>query len=163
MNMIQLRYEITPAEHLEMVKITRIIFASRLIRICLSIVGLSFAILSYRYLDHSWSVSLITVFVWMIILQSLLPYIIHRRVYYQNPRIFGMRTVTFDDEGIKSDSDIAHLEIRWNSLERFKETKHLFLTYQSRDVVGIVPKRAFLTQDDIAQFRNLLASKIRPQ
>jgi len=146
-----------------MVKVVRSTAASRLLKICLAISGLSLGILGYRYLDHSWSVLLIVLFAWLIILQTLLPYFIHRRIYYRNPRIFGVRTVTFDDEGIKSDSDIAHVAIGWNSFERFTETKHLFLTYQSRDVVGIIPKRAFITQSDIVQFRNLLASKIRSQ
>jgi YcxB-like protein len=77
------------------------------------------------------------------------------------PRLYGLRTVTFDDDGLKSDSEIAHVEIKWNSFEKFRETKNLFLTYQTRDVVGIVPKRAFPSQEAIAQFRNLLASKIR--
>jgi len=101
------------------------------------------------------------VFAGFIVLQIFLPFIIHRRVYFQNPRLFGMRTVTFDDEGLKSDSDIAHVEIKWSNFEKFKETNNLFVTYQTRDVVGIVPKRAFPSQEAVAQFRNLLASKIR--
>ena len=161
MDVSQLRYEITPAEHLEMVKVVRSSLAGRLIRIYLAVIGLSLGIVSYLYFDRSLGLLMILLFIVFIILQVFLPYIIHRRVYYRNPRFFGMRTVTFDDEELKSDSEIAHVEKKWSSFEKFKETNNLFLTYQTKDVVGIVPKRAFATQDDVAQFRNLLTSKMR--
>lgn len=72
-----------------------------------------------------------------------------------------MRTVTVDESGLKSDSELQHVEIKWSSFEKFSETKNLFLIHQTRDVVGIVPKRAFSSPDDIVQFRNLLAQKVR--
>jgi len=90
-----------------------------------------------------------------------MPYIIHRKIYSRNPRLYGKRTVIFDDEGLTSDSDIAHVEIKWSSFEKFKETKNLFLIYQTKDVAGITPKRAFPNPEAVEQFRNLLASKVR--
>ena len=161
MDVLQLRYEITPAEHLEMVKVVRSSLAGQFIRTFLGIIGIGLGIASYRYFDRSLGWLMISIFITFIILPVFLPYIVHRRVYYRNPRIFGMRTVTFDDEGMKSDSEIAHVERKWSSFEKFKETNNLFLTYQTKDVVGIVPKRAFATQDDVTQFRDLLTSRMR--
>jgi hypothetical protein len=57
---------------------------------------------------------------------------------------------------------MGHVERRWNAFEKFSETNNLFITYLTRDVVGIVPKRAFASPEAVAQFRDLLASRIRP-
>lgn len=93
--------------------------------------------------------------------ECFMPYIIHRRIYGRNPVLFEERTVTFADDGIRSEKLSGTIEAKWGSFERFKETKNLFLTYQSKDVVGIVPKRAFPNIEAISEFRNLLTSKIR--
>jgi len=69
--------------------------------------------------------------------------------------------VTFDDAGLTSDSEVAHVEIKWSSFEKFKETKNRFLIYQTKDVAGIMPKRAFPSLESVEEFRNLLASKVR--
>ena len=162
--MVQLRYEITPADYLEMVKIVRPSLLSRSVQICLGVVGLLLSVIAYGYFDNYWSVLWMAIFGAVIIVQVFPPYFVRRNVYYRNLRLYGTRTVTFDDEGIKSDSEVAHVEIKWTSLEKFRETKNLFLTYQTRDQVGIVPKRAFPSfpsQEAVAHFRDLLASKVR--
>jgi len=100
------------------------------------------------------------VFAGLTIAQVFMPYLVHRRIYRQNPQLFEMRTLTFSDEGLKSEKATGNIESKWSSFKKFKETKNLFLTYQSKDMVGMVPKRAFSNPEDIAQFRNLLASKL---
>ncbi len=157
---VQLQYEITPAEHLEMVKTVRIRPARRLVRICLYGVGVLLGVALYQYLEPVIGVFFISLFAALIILQLIMPYIVHRRIYSRNPRLYGKRTVTFDNDGLTSDSDIAHVEIKWSSFEKFRETKNLFLIYQTKDVAGITPKRAFPSLEAVEQFRELLASKV---
>ena len=157
---MQLQYEITPAEHLEMVKTVRIRPVRQLVRICLYGVGVILGVAIYQYLEHVIGVFFISLFAALIILQLIMPYIIHRRVYSRNPRLYGKRTEIFDNEGLTSDSDIAHVEIKWSSFEKFRETKNLFLIYQTKDVAGITPKRAFPGPEAVEQFRNLLVSKV---
>lgn len=72
-----------------------------------------------------------------------------------------MRTVTIGNEGIRSESEVSTIETKWNSFEKFRETPNLFVIHQTKDVAGIVPKRAFASQEEMAQFRNLIASKVR--
>jgi hypothetical protein len=144
-----------------MIKTVRIRGVSRLVRICLYVFGILVGVVMYRYLEQVFGAFLISLFATLIILQISMPYIIHRRIYSRNPRLYGKRTVTFDDEGLTSDSDIAHVEIKWTSFEKFKETKNLFLIYQTKDVAGITPKRAFPSPEAVEQFRSLLASKVR--
>jgi len=74
--------------------------------------------------------------------------------------MFGSRTITITDDGLISGSPMGHAETMWNMYEKFRETKSLFLLYQSADLIGILPKRVFATPADIQQFRSLLAAKI---
>ncbi len=143
-----------------MVKTVRIRPARRLVRICLYGVGVFLGVAVYQYIEHVIGVFFISLFATLIILQIIMPYIVHRRIYFRNPRLYGKRTVTFDNEGLTSDSDLAHVEIKWSSFEKFRETKNLFLIYQTNDVAGITPKRAFPSPEAVEQFRNLLVSKV---
>lgn len=144
-----------------MIKIVRIRPTVKLVRVCLCVVGMLVGVAVYRYIEGVIGIFFISVFATLIISQIAMPYIIHRRIYSRNPRLYGRRTVVFDDEGLTSDSEIAHVEAKWSGFEKFKETKNLFLIYQTKDVAGIVPKRAFPSLDSIEQFRSLLNSKVR--
>lgn len=90
----------------------------------------------------------------------LLPSLIAIRWHRRNPRLFALRTVTLDEHALISDSQIAHTEIKWQNFERLDETKNLFLLYQSKDCVAIVPKRAVPGEATLAELRSLLYSKI---
>jgi hypothetical protein len=156
---VQLRYEITPSDHLEMLKV-RFGLGARLAKVLLGIAGILLGVLGYHFFGGTWIV-VVAVFASLTIVQLFMPYIIHRKIYYRNLRLFEMRTVTFSDEGLRSEkATTGTVEVKWSSFEKFKETKNLFLTYQTKDVIGMVPKRAFSRPEDVAQFRNLLASKL---
>ena len=132
---------------------------ARLGRILICIAGIVLGVFGYHFFGDTWIV-VIAVFAILALTQIFLPYIIHRRIYHRNPQLFDMRTVTFTDEGVKSEKATGNIEAKWSRFEKFKETKNLFLTYQSKDVIGMVPKRAFLNPEDTAQFRNFLSSKL---
>ena len=155
---MQVQYEITPSDHLEMLK-AKFGISAMLTKILLGIAGTCLGILAYYFFGGEWDM-LIVVFATFTILQFFLPYIAHWRIYSRNPVLFEMRTVTFDDEGVTAERATGRVEAKWSSFVKFKETKNLFLTYQGKDVVGIVPKRAFPNPEAVAQFRNLLASKL---
>lgn len=157
--MIQIRYNITAGDHLEMLKAVRYTTSRQLVRLSLCAIGVLIAWLAYRSLGDNWLV-LVFFFLALLIFQLAIPWIVHWRVYSRNPRLFGLRTTTFDENGITTDSEIHHVETKWSSFERFKETKNLFLIFQTRDVAGIVPKRAFAGESDAQQFRALVASKL---
>jgi len=155
---VQIRYEITPSDHLEMLK-AKFGVSVRLTSFLLEIAGTCLGIFSYYFFGGGWFI-VIVVFATFALIQLFLPHIIHRKIYHQNPSLFDMRTVTFSDEGLRSERASSTVEAKWSNFARFKETKNLFLTYQSKDVVGIVPKRAFPNPEAVVQFRNLLASKL---
>ena len=158
-NLVQLKYEITPSDHLEMLKV-QFGLGARLGKILFCMTGLFLGVIGYHFFGDTWIV-VVAVFASLTIVQVLMPYIVHRKIYHRNARLFEMRAVTFDDEGLKSERvTTGTVEAKWSSFEKFKETRNLFLTYQTKDVIGIVPKRAFSNPEDVAQFRKLLASKL---
>jgi YcxB-like protein len=154
---MQIQYDIKPSEHLEMVKARR---DPRRPRLFLSILGCCLAVISCWFIDLPFSVFLVLVFAALVLIEASLPTLVHRRVFYRIPRLFCVRTVTFDDEGIKSESDLGQIQRKWDSFETFKETDNLFLMFQTKDCVGIIPKRAFPTKVEMADFRRILTSKI---
>ena len=133
-----------------------------IIGICLGIVMLALGLVFYVYADHSVGIILIAGSIFLLLLQLIIPPLVFARVYRRNSRLFGMRTVTVSDHGIVSDNQLGHTESAWNMYEKFRETRNLFLLYQSADIIGIVPKRAFASPAELEQFRSLIASRIRP-
>lgn len=155
---MQVRYEISPSDHLEMLRV-RFGISAKLPIILLGVFGTCLGIFAYYVFGGVWYV-VIAVFGTVTVVQLFIPYILHERIYHRNPVLFEMRAVTFDDEGVTAERATGRVEAKWSSFVKFKEMKNLFLTYQGKDVVGIVPKRAFPDAETLAQFRNLLASKM---
>ena len=132
-----------------------------IIGICIGVIGLLLGSVFYVYTDHALGLVLIAFSIFLLLMQWVVPSLVFRRVYRRNSRMFGTRTVTVSDAGIVSDHQLGHVESTWNMYEKFRETPRLFLLYQSTDLIGIVPKRAFANPADLQQFRALIASKVR--
>jgi hypothetical protein len=160
---VQLKYEITFPEYKEMAWLRHRSSIRWIIGICLGIMWLGLGLVFYFYADHGLALFLIAAAVFLLLLQLVIPSLVFARVYRRNSRMFGMRTVTVSDTGIVSDHQLGHTESAWNTYEKFRETPRLFLLYQSADIIGIVPKRAFANPADLQQFRALIASKVRPR
>jgi hypothetical protein len=159
---VQLKYEITFPEFREMAWLRHRSSIRWITGICLSILGLALGLVFFVYTDHWLGIFLIAASVFLLLVQLIVPSLAFARVYRRNSRLFGMRTVTVSDTGIVSDHQLGHTESAWNMYEKFRETPRLFLLYQTSDIVGIVPKRAFANSADLEQFRRLIASKVRP-
>ena len=133
-----------------------------IVGLCLGGGGFMLGLVFFVYAGHWFGIFLIALSVFLLLVQLIVPSLAFARVYRRNSRLFGMRTVTVSDTGIVSDHQLGHTESAWNMYEKFRETRNLFLLYQSTDIIGIVPKRAFASPADLEQFRALIASKVRP-
>jgi hypothetical protein len=160
---VQLKYEITLPEYKETAWYRHRSSIRWTIGICLGIVGLGLGSALYLYSDHGLGLILIAGSVFLLLLQLVIPSLAFRRVYRRNIRMFGMRTVTINDTGIVADHQLGHVESTWKMYEKFRETQKLFLLYQSADLIGIVPKRAFANPADLQQFRAMITSNIRAE
>ena len=158
---MKIEYEITALDHLEMLRNRRSRLLGNILSVCLGLYGVALATVLYSYMDHTVCITLIVVCTMSIMVHLLSPYIVHRRVYYSNRRLFGWRTLQYDENGLISDGPIGYREIKWSQLDRFRETTNLFLLYLTRDAAAIVPKRAFRDPQSLDEFRKVLASKLR--
>jgi hypothetical protein len=158
---VQLKYEITFPEYKEMAWLRHRSSIRWIIGICVGVGGLMLGLVFFVYAAHWLGIFLIALSVFLLLLQLVIPSLVFARVYRRNNRMFGMRTVTISDAGIVADHQLGHTESGWSMYEKFRETQNLFLSYQTTDLIGIVPKRVFANAAELQQFRNLIASKIR--
>ena len=156
-----LEYEITLPEFLEMAWRRHRSSVRWIIGISLSMFGLLLGAFFYVYADPGFGLFLAAMSVLLLLMLLVVSSIAFRRGYRRNPRIFGKRKVTISETGIVSDSQLAHVETNWNTYQQFRETKNLFLLYQSKDLIRILPKRVFTNPEDLENVRGLIASKIQ--
>jgi len=67
----------------------------------------------------------------------------------------------FSDEGGEVATANAEAKFLWPEWVKYQETGRFFLLYPSRQIVHILPKRAFSSEQELVDFRNLLKQKIR--
>jgi hypothetical protein len=158
---VKFEYEITQQEFLEMAWLRYRASSRWKFALAFGALLLAAGIFFYFFADHSIGLILIGGFVFFMSLNTTVTALSFRRVYRRNSRLFGLRTTTIRDAGFVSDSPMGHTETTWNMYEKFRETKNLFLLYQSADLIGILPKRVFATPPDLQEFRSLLTSKLR--
>ena len=128
---------------------------------CFGAVIFVLGITLYFYVAHDVGLYLVGLSTLFLLVLFAVTSLVFRRTYRRNSRMFGPRTVVISETGIVSDHQLGHSETAWNHYEKFRETRHLFLLYQSADLIGILPKRVFANPADFEQFRALLISKIR--
>jgi hypothetical protein len=127
----------------------------------IDVFGAAVGILIYLCGQRGAGIFLITFFVVLgAASQFLLPWWIARAMYRRNPRQFAERTVSLNDMGLTADSKVAHTEIKWENFEKVRETENLFLLYQTKDCVGVIPKRAMPNEQELAKLRSFLHSKV---
>lgn len=158
---VHLQYEIELPEFMEMAWLRHRSSVRWIIGICVGILGLLFGAIFYVYADHWLGFFLIGLSAFLLLLQLVIPSLVFRRVYRRNSRMFGERKVTISETGIVSDTQLGRAETTWNNYERFRETSNLFLLYQSADLIGILPKRVFASQEELDRIRTLLGSRIQ--
>jgi YcxB-like protein len=157
---MQLEYEINPADHLEGLKIRYRSSVRRLVLSSMGVLLLLLGIITYPYFERGWSVLVISLSAWILLVQLFIPRIVHWLTYYRNRRIFGLRRVTFDEVGVVADGPQGHIETPWKNYLHFRESKRLFMLYLSQDVMGIVPKRVFENGAQVDAFRTLVAARL---
>ena len=84
------------------------------------------------------------------------------KIVKSDPDLFtSEKTLSFDDDGIKASSITTSLSMNWSVFKKWTENrKYIFLHYNVLQP-SIIPKRAF-TNEQLIEFKKLLADKIRP-
>ncbi|MEG4009861.1 YcxB family protein [Microcoleus sp. Pol11C1] len=78
------------------------------------------------------------------------------RLWKSQPNLREPTTLEFNEEGIIYKTFSVESNIKWQLYTKFRETKKLFMLYQFPHVFNILPKRAFMSNEQLDQFRELL-------
>jgi YcxB-like protein len=80
---------------------------------------------------------------------------------WNNSHAIKNETITeVDDEELTIITPLSRSILKWAIYTHWKETSNLFLVYQSHTCSSIFPKRAFISDEQIDEFRALLMSKL---
>ncbi|SRR5258708_7011992 len=85
-----------------------------------------------------------------------------KKIFQQQKLLHKPFSFTITDEAILSKAEHGQANLSWDIFRKWKESKELFLLYQSDILFHIVPKRSFASEEDLVQFRKLLIEKIGP-
>jgi len=69
-------------------------------------------------------------------------------------------TLEVTEEGLTLSSPYFQSNLKWQIYTGFLETKNLFMVYQSERLFNLFPKRAFNSDEQINEFRELLRTMI---
>ncbi|MDP9263011.1 MAG: YcxB family protein [Acidobacteriota bacterium] len=96
---------------------------------------------------------------YMVLTTTLLRPLLLRRQFRQNPHIAGRHSARFGEEGIQLAGPESRSEMAWAAIDRFTESKNLFVLVHFPKMIYLFPKRAF-TPEQLAEFRELLLRKL---
>ncbi len=82
------------------------------------------------------------------------------RTWESQPSIRKPITIEITKEGITLYSPYFKSNLKWKIYIRFIETKNLFMIYQSNRFFNLFPKRAFSSDEQVNEFRDLLRTMI---
>ncbi|MFB2894611.1 YcxB family protein [Aerosakkonemataceae cyanobacterium BLCC-F50] len=81
------------------------------------------------------------------------------RIWKSQPSIREPITLEANEEGITLKSTLFESNIKWQVYTKFVETNKLLMLYQSNQSFNLLPKRAFSTNEQLNEFRELLRIK----
>jgi len=113
--------------------------------------GIEFNGMSYFYLFLFGIVFLLTT--------PLILYFNTKKQYESNKSLQQVITYEFTEEKILLTSASISSDFPWENVYMVRETKSLFLIYQSRAVANLLPKR-FFSAEEIIEFRDLAKRKV---
>lgn len=69
-------------------------------------------------------------------------------------------TIEIDEDKLKIQTINCESSIRWQLYIKAIETKNIFMLYQAKALFNIIPKRAFNSDEELDEFRELVRTKI---
>jgi len=94
---------------------------------------------------------------------GVLPYWRARRQYRSQTSLRDAITYTFRADAIGGQTRGASWQIGWDRVHKLRETKSLFLLYQSSKVAVLVPKRFFRGMAEMERWRALAEARTAPK
>lgn len=76
------------------------------------------------------------------------------------PNLHHPITIDVDEERLKIKTFNCESSLQWQFHIKAIETKNLFILYQAKTLFNMLPKRAFSSDEEVKEFRELLRTKI---
>ncbi|MHB8127415.1 MAG: YcxB family protein [Mobilitalea sp.] len=67
---------------------------------------------------------------------------------------------TFSSDGIKAESDVKIVNLRWPELSKIVETKQYFVLYERAQAANIIPKRCFASEEELLAFTKIIQDNL---
>lgn len=83
-----------------------------------------------------------------------------RYTYRTNPKFRETYEVEFSDSGIRFKTENIDSTIAWDHYSQLLENERVFLLVYGRHMYSVIPKRAFSSQGDMAEFREMVGRHI---
>src|SRR5713101_867427 len=105
--------------------------------------------------------AIIALLMLLILLALLLfPYLRVRAMFRKSPAMTKTRRYTFAVTGITVQSDDANSDCKWSLFQRAVETPGVFVFSLTSHAAIYVPKRCFISSDDVARVRDLIRENL---
>lgn len=88
------------------------------------------------------------------------PWLRYKR-WMKEPNMARERQITVDDACLQISDGTGEARYEWSMFTLLRERRELFVLRLGKMRMFVIPKTAFTTQDDLARFREIVASKIR--
>lgn len=82
------------------------------------------------------------------------------RAWKSQPGVKSAIIVETTTEGLEITTESSESKLKWSLYTHWKETPNLFMIYQSNNCFNLFPKRAFNSEADINELRELLSTKL---
>ena len=83
-----------------------------------------------------------------------------RKTFRQQKAMQVPHLYELTDELFVNKAEYGETTLTWDYFRKWKEGKEVFTVYQSDRIMQIIPKRAFASPEEMAEFRELLTKKI---
>ena len=83
------------------------------------------------------------------------------RAWRSQPSLREAMNLNITQEGLDCKAETYESKVQWQIFVKFLETKNVFMLYQAEALFNIIPKRAFNSDEEIEEFREILSAKIR--
>ena len=102
----------------------------------------------------------VTVAAALVGLSFAVPYLLARNTLRTSPAFKGDLCYVFDENGVETTTSASQSRMTWAGFHRAVETKDFVLLYMSSRVFHIVPKKAFVDESQLQNFKSLLRTKM---
>ncbi|MBW4644831.1 MAG: YcxB family protein [Goleter apudmare HA4340-LM2] len=82
------------------------------------------------------------------------------RAWKNQPGVKTAINVETTEEGLQIKTDLSESKLNWSLYTHWQETPNLFMLYQSLNIFNLFPKRAFSSEAEMNEFRELLKIKL---